>query len=297
MLYWFIQGFLKRPAILQAMPQSAMPHPHVSGPLRDGLCFSGIRQAGMWPSLLARTVQGIMQCPSSFKSGPQCHYGHMLFFRPFCNGLCTPLIRNASIISPVQQLFSLCRPATIFCIIRGVIIQTINRMFWTRAFPHISKEGFKRGPFNSDAAPAIILIAVIVGISTTLHHSSVYAVFFCAMFSMLGKAGAGYLSRQATATPGSSFIQLIAGFDPYGSTRTVTFPQVLPCMVYASIRHDRPSTKRFSRHIDKLRHWYLSVLNGSVWCGSAVPLHGESVPLVNYARVGTTQTNKDTRFA
>ena len=114
--------------------------------------------------------------PAQMEAAPQCVGTHTKFPCPNRYGLSLAVIGQEMVISPIDRLFSACRPARIFHAIRAVVIAAFNRKTRLICWPHIRQEVLKFVPSfaDLDSTTAVVFVSSVSLISASVVHISPY---------------------------------------------------------------------------------------------------------------------------
>ena len=164
---------------------------------------------------------------------------------PLRKSLRFSLISHQMVITFIIALFFTRSPATILFRIRTVIVDTINRMFWTRARAHIAVEVQERVlPSSTDRnSPTPIAWKIFIkGIQDSIFQPTPDSI-------LRGKArivchpvrntGTGQFYSQTATTPRSAIANTPKRNNSFCSTYTSTYPTGFP-MLARSATQKRP---------------------------------------------------------
>lgn len=159
--------------------------------------------------LAQRTLKG----PPQLESSAQRSLLQSRQVAPFSKRLGLTLIRDHSIGSPVSRLLDLRRPAHVSGRVRAVVVDAVDRMFWRRSRPHVSKEcleGLSPPLTDGDASAAIERITLGSGITASVQHPLPNSVFgnFCLRDCTVLRFVAGSRERTVATPPASAQLEM-----------------------------------------------------------------------------------------
>ena len=164
--------------------------------------------------------------PAQMEAAPQCVGTHTKFPCPNRYGLSLAVIGQEMVISPIDRLFSACRPARIFHAIRAVVIAAFNRKTRLICWPHIRQEVLKFVPSfaDLDSTTAIVFIGIVLFIVASSAHKNPCVINGCMRHSVsfLGQTDCFALATTATSCMPANKMRL--SYGDHLSTIADTFP-------------------------------------------------------------------------
>ena len=183
------------------------------------------------------------------------------FFGPLRKSLSLSVIFNPYIVSFVSILDFWGSPSAIFFRISIVVIDSIKRGSFKRAFSHISKKVFKFHPIvrNCDSSGTVMLVSLSGWKGAAFHHRNPDLIFRSFRQSMSGicKSCSARITRLENTF--SFGIKKLPSFtDRFFSTFATTQPPLLVCsfefLGFLCFGNNRPISKNSSCQINSLGH-------------------------------------------
>ena len=129
---------------------------------------------------------------------------------PIFKTFCRAVMFNKNIVPPVSALNCSSSPTAVFFGVSKIVVNSVNRMLGRWAFPHVSKELFKRVPVfaNRYASATIINVCGFVRVIATRTYTFPNGVFCSAAFAVRAPKRPNSFSLSAPARFDRAVIEL-----------------------------------------------------------------------------------------
>lgn len=183
---------------------------------------------------------------------------------PILSRQCFAIQRDQNSPALIPKLLAAQRPSAVFNVVWPVVVDSLQRVFFSRWMTHVGNKSLKRGAprvTNCDAAPAVVFEKRVVRVFAALLHAGPPAVerlmTLCARnFTCFGSCCAG-LFAQASARLHVAALQI--GRAQHLFYAAIAKAEISPPSgdLFGLAFHEKPS-EFFPSQVQQLRHWHLS---------------------------------------